>query len=437
MKSSRTSSAGHTRTRREQWRRCTFAAALLAGMLGGCAIGADVQPQRPRMQVMLELPPPVEVAQAKANMVTAVIPGARCAAVSDEHSLLAASTSDQRGVAQLLLMQLDGEGKIREGEPAKIILPLPLALQGFQHYVHALAFHPAKPLLYVWRDARGEGRKDHPAVDVVFNELDHLLIYSIEGGKLSLLKTAAHGRDYSFGVQMGSLAVDAKNGRLYVSNTQVKNRESKDPDLYQDAPGYLQLDDAGMPVADDNGLRLVMRRPPMQRYDGQHRLCVKEYWNFPLGMSGPFPINDNTMVFTDKHDLITVTIDPSRVPAGVPKSFWLPLLEYGQASWCRCSLHPALPVIYVSAGGRLFRIEHVDGFPTLLPQVIGFNDNPTSAPVVCKSMVALGAGNSVLLFPTDAAGYFTGEAQRVAAKTSGSALAYSARYDRLYVAVDP
>lgn len=415
---------------------CGMGLAWLAIVAAGSAAAADAHSQRPRMNVSVQLGEPVEPAKALRNLVTVVAPNARCAALSETYSVLAFGP-DTRGAAQVALVPLDEQGKVRAGEAARATLPLPLALQNFQQYVLALAFHPSKPLLYVWRDARGP-QKDHPPVDVVYNELDHLLIYSVEGGKLSLLRTGAHGRDYAFGVSMGALTVDAANGRLYVPSAQVKNPDPKEREGFFAAAGYVQLDAGGLPAADGDGLRLVVRRPLQQRYDGYYHLNVREYQNFPLGTSGPLPINDNTVVYTDKHDLITVTMDASRVQPGALKSFWLPLLEYGQAVWCRCSLHPELPVIYISGGGRLFRIEHVDGFPTLMPQVLAFNENPNSAPVVMgKSTVAVGADNCVLLFPIDAAGLLTGVVQKVAVShCQGQALAYSGKFDRLYVAVD-
>jgi len=109
---------------------------------------------------------------------------------------------------------------------------------------------------------------------------------------------------------------------------------------------------------------------------------------------------------------------------------------------CAITGHPKLPVVLASSLGTHIgtRIEHVDGFLTLLPQQVGIpNASLQSAPVVMTipNKAAFGGVNAVYLIKLDAEGRFLSEAESVVLNAPLlQALAYSEKFDRLYVAVE-
>ena len=421
---------------------CALAAALwlcAAGdALAGDALAGDAlagEPTRHPMRVSITFGEPVKVA----NVTLFEAPDPRVAAISPDDSLIAVACQTKTG-PQIALFRIADGGEV-QGEPVTVSPSLPLSLKDFDHYVIALAFHTDKPLLYVWRDVRGP-RKDHPPVDVIYNEFDHLLVYRIDDGTLTLVKQACRGQDYAFGVQMGGLGVDPANNRLYVPNTQQKHPDPKQEGVWCERVGFIDQDDAGLPVctagANGDAARLTMMSLFL-RYDGCYRLDPTLYQNFPLGQCGPFPVAGKTVIFVDKHDLLTLDTGATSVQAdGRPGSSWYPLLEIGGASWCRCAIHPKLPVIYVTAHNRTFAIQHVDGFPTLMPQVISTNEAIMTAPVVMtrSGKIAGGGAYAVYLLQLDASGFLTGAAEKIAAGPDYvRAIVYSEKHDKLFVAV--
>jgi len=160
---------------------------------------------------------------------------------------------------------------------------------------------------------------------------------------------------------------------------------------------------------------------------------------FPLGQHGLIPVGDKAVLYVDKHDVYTIVMDSDySAERGRAPSSWYPLLEIGGAHWCRCTIHPRLPVIYVSAHNRTFAIQHVDGYPTLLPQIVSTDQAIMSAPVVMSRSGKLAGGgqNAVFLLQLDANGFITGAAEKVSAGPDYvRALVYSEKHDKLYVPV--
>ena len=105
--------------------------------------------------------------------------------------------------------------------------------------------------------------------------------------------------------------------------------------------------------------------------------------------------------------------------------------------------HPTLPVVYIVVinSPYLYRIEHVDGQPTLAPQHIDvLRQQPLHSPPVVMAkhnLLALGGHLRILLVPLDAKGRIQPERTQVLIGNQPvQALAYSARFDRLYVGVE-
>ena len=107
----------------------------------------------------------------------------------------------------------------------------------------------------------------------------------------------------------------------------------------------------------------------------------------------------------------------------------------------RLAGHPTLPVVYLSMVGYsyIFRMEHADGYLTLLPQTVMINDAVYSPPVVMakRKRVAFGGANHVHAVGLDDDGWYTNTMeQTVVANPSLEALVYSEKFDRLYAAVE-
>jgi len=106
------------------------------------------------------------------------------------------------------------------------------------------------------------------------------------------------------------------------------------------------------------------------------------------------------------------------------------------------AMHPTLPVLYVVALNTptLYRLDHVDGQPTLAPQTVEFaGANLTSPPVVLgkHNLLAVGTNQRLLLVPLDARGRLRPERTQVLIGNQAvEALAYSAKFDRLYVGTE-
>jgi hypothetical protein len=96
----------------------------------------------------------------------------------------------------------------------------------------------------------------------------------------------------------------------------------------------------------------------------------------------------------------------------------------------------------VNRGGpEAYRFEHVEGNPTLVPQRAAFAGGQPlfSAPAVLsrQGKVAFGGRHRVLLADLDKDGRFLpAGAEMTVNNPEVEALAYSARFDRLYVAVE-
>jgi hypothetical protein len=109
----------------------------------------------------------------------------------------------------------------------------------------------------------------------------------------------------------------------------------------------------------------------------------------------------------------------------------------------RLAAHPTLPVLYVTMSGYPYahRVEHADGYVTLAPQLLHLEGASLKThPVVLakRNLVAWGTATAVYLAAIDAEGRFKDEKGTVVIVpgTGVAELAYSEKFDRLYVAVE-
>ena len=388
----------------------------------------------PRMNTagsVVEIPAPE-------NMVLVAAPQERCIAVSDALSLLVVACHDGKD-AYLLAFPLDAQGNLGDAEPTRTDMPRAESLGVFISYPLDIAFHPGKPLLYVWQDMRGP-RENHPPRDMIFRDLRHLLVYRIEDGSPKLQAHLASGISYAFGMREGNLGIDIANKRLYVPNTQRIFEEDKR--YFEVMVGYIELDDEGMPLMEDGRERLVRHKANV-RYRCYGLDPAAGYHLFPDGQSGMLPVTGDMVMYTDKHDLVTTNMNPAKArKLKLPLSISMPFFPLYWFSWTRCVAHPVLQVVYATSGGSVLRVEHVDGYPTLMPQRVFVNETVRSSPVAIEQQgdrpgcIAVSGGQAVLLFNIDKQGYLTGTVEKIPVNHWVQSLAYSRKFDKLYVPVD-
>jgi hypothetical protein len=110
----------------------------------------------------------------------------------------------------------------------------------------------------------------------------------------------------------------------------------------------------------------------------------------------------------------------------------------------RIASHSTLPVLYASFVGYSYahRVEHADGYITLVPQIVELQGSTMKTPPVVlgkRSMVAFGGPSAIYLAEIDAEGKFkeaNGTLINVPMNPVVEALVYSETLDRLYVAVE-
>ena len=343
-----------------------------------------------------------------------VAPASVCAAVSDELGLLAIGFHGP-AETQLAVYKLDGTGT-PVLPPVQIALPCAEALKSSTNYALSVAFHPKLPLLYVWQDLAG------PALDASTNnpayaQFDHLLIYAINNGQLQLIQRHACGVQYACGKSIGSIALDPAGKRIFLPN--LRDLSSDDTKC---GPGYFTLDTTGMPQVFEEKVT-----PTYVDMSGFRSLMTGR---------GIYVVTDTVAIVSGVYGLATWDTENRRAVLD------LFLLTPGPTEYSICG-HPRLPVVYgvQPAGATALRMEHADGYLTMLPQTVG-QPGATfqSLPVVMAGKtqrLVVGGPHCLYALPLDADGKFTGTPETFEINSSAVlALAYSMKYDRLYAGVE-
>ncbi|MEO8205273.1 MAG: hypothetical protein ABI615_03775 [Chthoniobacterales bacterium] len=351
------------------------------------------------------------------SLVQIALPGTRCAAVSDSQSLLAIGHHASNGM-HISIYTLDATGTPSVAPAAQVALPTSPALQKSENYPISVAFHPTLPLLYVWQDINAP---EMPAAqddkNPVYKEFDHLLIYAVKGGgSLQLVQSLARGPGFAYKQTLGKLEVDPINQRLFLPNLRV-------PKALMDATasvGYYSLDVQGMPA------RTASQPTPTPK-------VLTPLVAYPVGLGFAGASKDAVIVGAQDGPIVW-EFDNRRVNASK--------IYFHNAAGLWVSGHPKLPLVYMAGNNtpKVFCMEHVDGFLTLLPQRVTVDGASfQSAPVVMtkQNRIAVGGINFVYTFKLDATGRLTTEMeQSPLSQARVSALAYSEKLDRLYVGVD-
>jgi hypothetical protein len=395
---------------------------------------------------------------------------ARAIVVSDVAGVLAAAhpvDMKQTGGPHISLYRLNSDGLLDAAPPRQITLPVPDGAGEVRNFALAMAAHPKLPLLYVWQDmvvpepARPLPKAEAAAAEakLLTDGFEHLHVYDLSSAEPRHVQSFATGPGYHRGARAGAIAFDLEAERLFVPNLRRVGPTGEGmPSI-----GFFKLDDAGRIVDDSEGEVAVGATATKAKDDGAVRLAARKayleqvrsgrvlprntrnaaaisytFGGYPAGL-GFVPVNEHVTVVAGA--LGIVTWDESNRRARFNNVGFYPLVGVGYLY--RLSLHPKLPVIFVSGlnSGWIYRMEHVDGFPTLVPQrgVLAGVTAIASPPVTVgdRPLVAVGGKEALHLVEIDAAGMFTGKRTDVPLKNpSVSAVEYSRKFDRLYVSED-
>jgi hypothetical protein len=391
-------------------------------------------------------------------VVPLVASGATCAAAD---GLAMAAIGQKAGKeAQVSLFRLDGEGK-PAGAPVVVKLPRPATLAAREAYPLSLVLHPSLPLLYVWQEVEGLKGDPVPPTDPAWKDFDHLLIYSLDGAAPELLLSLCRGPQFHTGTTAGALCLDLAHGRLFVPNLRFGD---KNPPEKGGGVGWFALAGDGLPVAGgeepakvetpaapakaaaDRPARLAALRALVTAGKplGAFRHTPPGSYGFgalPAG-AGFVPISKDVFLACGYLGPMTWNLADRRARCQV---FLMPVnfVTY----YCqRLAAHPNLPVLYVGMAGYSYahRVEHADGYVTLAPQVLHLEGTVLKTPPVVltkRNLVAWGTSTAVYLAAIDAEGRFKDEKglQVNVPNTTPTAIAeiaYSEKFDRLYVAVE-
>ena len=394
-----------------------------------------------------------------ARIVPILAPDATCIAQDDTHGLVVVG---RRGAAEghLFVHQLDAHGLLRPGDPAAITLPRPQSLDEFENRPLSLLFHPKLPLLFVWQDI-GKFHEASPEERIVFDEFDHLLIYAVDAGSLRLEAAFGRGPQFGHSQSLGFMATDPRGGRLFMPNLRDTNDKRNIYLTGRACVGYYDLDDEGMPKRtrvrakgklDHRGLQEFEMRVRPTRTDVGH---IRDY---PAGLGFVAPNQDVVLVGGIMNGPAVWDTRNRRAPIAIfrmphPEKDYVDGSEPGPQSPVKeivgiendniIGPHPTLPIIYGATldGSVLYRIEHAGGYPIMIPELISISGARfQSAPLVASatnSRLVVGAENSLHVVALDDEGRFAGSADRIeVANPRLRTMAYSRKFDRLYVGVE-
>lgn len=405
-----------------------FAALLTLAALGSAA---NAQP-------LLELAAPKRGTIPGLTPVPA--PAARCVALSAAHGLLAFGHDMTYPAAQVTLVKLDAKGNPSATSTSwKLPRPEPLAKPGT--YVTGLAFHPKLPLLYVWQDVNLSYAAPPASLPAERYQLDHLLIYEVNKNPPALLAALCRGSGFLFGHRAGTPAVDPAGTYLYVPNLQDPKNATY---LHF---GRFPLDADGLPVLDTKDAKLpreqraqalVARsaRAPFhpKQMTPQEYVSIFPNSGYGCGMSYHFVGPDAVLTGGARGVLLWQPEDKNMTVSALP------------VKDTHCTLlapHPTRPVVYAAAfeTNALYRVEHADGYPTLVPQrwTLPAKRRVLSVPQVLGKgdAVVVGGDYRVFLIRLDSEGRARPEVIEAAVNAPlVRALIYSSKFDRLYVGTE-
>jgi hypothetical protein len=372
-----------------------------------------------------------------ANLVPVTAPSARCIAVGEAAGWLAFGHEKTFPDAHVSLVKLDAKGN-----PAAYSIPLklprPAGLAKHANYPLALVFHPKLPVLYVWQDIALPYTNPEAPHPPDLKNFDHLQIYSVAKEPPELLASLCRGGEYIYGSIGGALLAESGGKYLYVPNL----KDAKNSGILRF--GRFALDEAGLPKLEpkDAALPLPARLKRLNELNAAkpitpHQITLTDYVTlFPLnpfgcGMSfveaGP-----NVVIAGGHTGLISWRPNDKRVTLS-----GLAFRHHGNQL---IAGHP--PAIYATLfnSDMVTRAEQVEGYLTLVPKTYKVPEaNLFSPPAIIDrgKKVAVGGRYRIYVLSLDDKGRFLPEVLQVPVMNPAvQALAYSPKFDRLYVGIE-
>jgi hypothetical protein len=394
------------------------------------------------------------------NLMLVQAPAARCALVHDGLGLLLFAHHFKYSDAQITLFRLAPEAG-KPSDPLLLKLPKPPGLAKYPSYVTGLAFHPKLPLLYVWQDIefpKTDRRVPLPlsASDAAaVAEFDHLLIYSVEKGELELLVGLARAPHFAYSRPAGSVAVDQAGERLYVPNvaTNSKNTDTTIGSFVFHADGIPVIGEleetkvplaGGKPALEGRAAHIAsinMAKQESKPVMPQRIAPAGGYHFYPDSAVG----SGIGFVPVGRDMVLTGAFHSTSLISWTPENRQCRLQSYqidSEYTYKYPTAHPNLPVVFVSdtGSGRVYRFEHADGNITLVPQRAELEMAHLSSPPVVMAKankVAIGGWQRLFVLSLNEKGKFTTQRQQaLIGNQHVEAVAYSEKYDRLYVGVE-
>jgi hypothetical protein len=386
---------------------------------------------------------PIKLSEPKIGKIACLTPvtapSARCIGIGETAGWLAFGHDKAFADAHVSLFKLDAKGNpAAHSIPLK--LPRPAGLVKLANYPLALAFHPKLPVLYVWQDIAQQYTNPEQPQPPDLKNFDHLHIYSLAKEPPELLASLCRGTDYLYGMSGGSLLVDAAGANLYVPNM-------KDPKNAGSLRfGRFHLDEAGLPKLDakDAVLPLPARVKRLAELNAAkpllpHQMTLLDYVTlFPLSPAGSgmsfFEAAPNVVIAGGHTGLISWRPDDKRVT--------LSGLAFRNHGHQLVGVHPQLPSVYAALFNTdlLTRAEQVEGYLTLVPRTYKLPEALfLSQPAVIEKgkRLAIGGRYRIYVLNLDDKGQCLPEVAQVPLMNpSVQALAYSQRFDRLYVSIE-
>lgn len=361
-----------------------------------------------------------------------VVPHAAVCAVSERHSLLVVGAIGDAAEA-LWVYTLDENGVPLEASARAVPLPAPATLAGVGRAALALIFHPSQPLLYVWQDVSTQ-KLDVAQQAAMYDTFDHLVVMTVTNAELVQKGGFARGPTFASGQTYAAITVPPDGSRVFLPNLRVPTSPPKE----QQAVGYYDLDDAGMPVPVPVPIKGSLDGHGLNRFEQKMvatKIHLGQVQGYPIGY-GFFAPSRRVLLFGGAYGPILWDTENRRgaLAALYVRSMGTDVLIGGD---------PAIPAVFGATlgGDSMIRVELAEGFPTLAPQMITVSSAKFQSPPLVMPgrphRLAVGDVNAVRIIPLDPENRLTAAAQVVPLiQDSVRAIAYSAKFQRLYVAVD-